>query len=424
MPPRIKTGAFVLEALNSISATYYFFYIFFLLKAHFGFGNRDNLVWAIGHGFVYLVASWFGGRIGQRRGYLRTIRTGFAAMAVAWTAAWLVHRAGLPPGLELPLQAILMVVATVGICLTWANLEAIVSEGEPPALLQKSIGIYNLVWSCASAVAYFTGGALIEWLGEPGLVLLIPAVMIAGQWLYATWLLTQPGAEEKPRPHPSRHASTEPAVGLRRPPVSPKAFLHMAWLANPCAYVAIHAAIPQIPLLAERLGLGAAQAGVFCSLWLFVRTGTFLVLWKWSGWHYRFRWLGASYVGMIVGFLFIFLSATFSQLTRPESLLLATVAQVIFGVSIGLIYYSSLFYSMDVGDTKGDHGGIHEAAIGAGIMGGPLVGAVAQFALPRQPDAPTWAVSAILLVGLSVLLSFRYRKPRPGTPVSASSRRK
>ncbi len=49
---------------------------------------------------------------------------------------------------------------------------------------------------------------------------------------------------------------------------------------------------------------------------------------------------------------------------------LAVVAQIAFGISVGLIYYSSLFYSMDVGETKGEHGGLHEAMIGAAPASG------------------------------------------------------
>lgn len=400
MPPRVQRGAFVLEALNSISATYYFYYVFFLLKERFAFGNRENLVWAIAHGFFYIFGSWYGGRLGQRRGYLRAVRWGLGIMAAAFGLAWLSGWAGLGPSVELRVQAVLMVVATGGICLTWPNLEAIVSEVPSRRTLQRHIGIYNLVWAGAGAFAYFTGGALVDALGARHLVLLIPSLLLVGQWLYATRLLRLPGADGAPHVHPA------PSDDVPREQSADRArvFLRMAWLANPCAYVAINAAVPQIPMLADRLGLGAAAAGVFCSLWLFVRAATFFLLWKWTAWHYRFRWLAAAYLGMIVGFLFIFLGAGLPGLSRTQALLVSSLAQVVFGISIGLVYYSSLYYSMDVGDTKGDHGGIHEAAIGAGIFGGPLVGALAQYARPDSPTAPTWAVSAVLLAGFVALI--------------------
>jgi MFS family permease len=81
------------------------------------------------------------------------------------------------------------------------------------------------------------------------------------------------------------------------------------------------------------------------------------------------------------------------------------LAQLVFGVAAGLIYYSSLFYSMDLGDTKGEHGGIHEAAIGVGNFAGPAVGAAALYFLPEYANSGVLAVSGLLLLGLGGLLT-------------------
>ena len=316
---RIKVGAFVLEGLNSIAATLYFYFVFWFLKAEFGFDSRENLMWAVGHGVVYVVSSVFGGRYGQRRGYLRALRVGFVGMALAFLTGWVVNRAGLGRAVEIPLQAALMVVATIAICFTWPNLEALVSEGEPTALLRRYIGIYNLVWSGAGSAAFFAGGAMIEKFGLRTVIFLIPGVMIAGQFVLLLALgggngVVAHGAS--PSPHGALGSETE----RHRSRVSPRAFLRMSWMANPCAYLAISTAVPLIPTLAERLGLDASAAGFFCSIWLFVRTATFVGLWQWSGWHYRFRWLAGSFVGMILGFLFIFLGASMPGLERATAL--------------------------------------------------------------------------------------------------------
>ncbi len=409
-PPRIKSGAFLLEGLNSVSATFYFYFVYWFLSRELGFGSRENLMWAVGHGAVYIFASLQGGRYGQRHGYLKAIMLGFAGMSACFLTGWVLHLAGLPRTTEIVLQATLMVLATISICFTWPNLEAIVSEGEPGHRLQRYLGIYNLVWSGAGALAYFVGGALVEAIGGRNLVLLVPGLMIAGQLVIALRLQrsTPLAAAVSHAPHGALGSEEE----RHRSPIPPRTFLIMSWIANPCAYVAINAAVPLIPSLAERLGLGAGAAGVFCSIWLFARTATFYALWRWNGWHYRFRWLVGAFLAMIAGFLFIFLSATFTSLPRPQILALASLAQILFGLGLGLIYYSSLFYSMDVGDTKGDHGGIHEAAIGAGIFGGPLVGAAAEFARPGSPTAAAWAVSAVLVIGLGTLVFLRTRATR------------
>jgi hypothetical protein len=87
------------------------------------------------------------------------------------------------------------------------------------------------------------------------------------------------------------------------------------------------------------------------------------------------------------------------------NLAVLVMAQIVFGCVAGLIYYSSLFYSMDLGDTKGEHGGIHEAAIGLGNFAGPAVGAASLYLLPQYANSGALAVSALLLLGLGGLLA-------------------
>jgi hypothetical protein len=137
----------------------------------------------------------------------------------------------------------------------------------------------------------------------------------------------------------------------------------MAWFANPFAYLTINTVVAFGPVIAKSLSLSPRYAGYFCSVWMFVRTASFVLLWLWPAWHYRFRWMVAAYLGMMFTFVSILLSPNVPALI---------LAQIGFGFSIGLIYYSSLFYSMDVGETKGEHGGFHEAAIGLGSSAGLL----------------------------------------------------
>ena len=131
----------------------------------------------------------------------------------------------------------------------------------------------------------------------------------------------------------------------------------MAWLANPFAYIGINTLIAVMPGIARRLELSTMLAGFWGSFWCFARLGTFVGLWLWPGWHYRFRWLLAAYLALVGAFITILLAPNLPVLVA---------AQIVFGGAIGLIYYSSLFYSMDSSETKGEHGGIHESAIGLG----------------------------------------------------------
>jgi hypothetical protein len=106
--------------------------------------------------------------------------------------------------------------------------------------------------------------------------------------------------------------------------------------------------------------------------------------------------------------------ASFAGLLLTPNIAVVVLAQIGFGLAVGLIYYSSLFYSMDVGSqTQGEHGGYHETLIGVGIFFGPAAGAAALRFAPAAPRAGIWAVCAVLLVG-GVALAVLWR--RAGCP--------
>ncbi len=389
---KVKNAAFVLEGLNSVSTTLYFNYLFFHMRAEFGFTNQGNLFLCAVNGAVYMAMAWFGGRVGQRRGYFTALGTGFTVMGVAMLVASRVR------SVEGCFAA--MVLWTLGMCFTWPNLEAVVSERESPLRLQRLLGIYNVVWAVSSGLANFVGGALLEKLGRES-IFLVPAGLHVVQLVILAWM--------RKTASPARKGDEEPAVssvGLSPEPerwrgsVPPETFLKMAWVANPFAYVAINGLIPVIPRLAERFELSPMFAGFVCSIWFFARAAAFLLLWHWTAWHYRFRWLAGSYVAVALSF------ATLLASTR---LWMLVAAQLVFGAGVALLYYASLFYSMDVGETKGEHGGIHETALGAGVFAGPALGAASLRFFPGSPNMNAWAVTLLLMGGFACLVVLRQR---------------
>jgi len=96
--------------------------------------------------------------------------------------------------------------------------------------------------------------------------------------------------------------------------------------------------------------------------------------------------------------------------------LVLVLAQIGFGLALGLIYSSSLFYSMDAGPARGHHGGIHEAAIGLGNMSGPLIGALAWEWVPQLPQGGTIAITCLLVAGGWILWRMRPQKPDSSLP--------
>ena len=387
---RFKPAYFLLEGMNSLAIVYYFYYFYFFMQKEFGFGNRANLTLAALNGAVYTVFSWLAGKLAQRFGYFAALKLGFGIMFCAWAVG---SRLASAPG-----HITVMLVTVVGMCFTWPILEALASEGEDMAGLARMVGIYNIVWAGTAAVSYFLGGALLQNLGMSSLFY-IPMTIALCQLALTFWLETKVrGAVEQPRAAEVSGSPPGPLAPEPKPRSEPRArmFLNMAWLANPFAYVAINTLIAATPGVARRLELSTMAAGFCCSLWCFSRFGAFVVLWRWTGWHYRFGWLLASYVALV---------ASFAAVLMAPNIAVLVLAEVFFGIAAGLAYYSSLFYSMDVGDAGSEHGGFHEAAIGAGNCAGPAVGAASLYVLPQFPNSGALAVSGLLLVGLAGLLA-------------------
>jgi predicted MFS family arabinose efflux permease len=329
----VKAVYFTFEGLSSFSTSLYSYYVYFLMRDEFGFGNKGNLAFAALNGLIYTISAWQAGRFAQRHGYFTALKIGFSVMSVALAAGSQLH------------SAAGVMVATgllnVGMCFLWPTIEALVSEGGNAITLPRAVGTYNVVWASTNALALFGGGTLVEAFGFK-VIFYVPLVLCLTQLAAVCWLEKRVTGTA-----PATHAEPAPASvpDPNRPSrAKAQAFLRMAWLANPFAYIAINTLIPELPGLATRFHLSPMVAGFACSLWGFVRFGTFLTLWYWTGWHYRFRWLVVAFALLIVSFAAI--------LTVPN-LAVLIAAQVFFGGAIGLIYYSSLFYSMDAGEARG-----------------------------------------------------------------------
>lgn len=382
---RFRAACFTLEGVGSFAVSFYFYYIYFFMRDHFGFDNKRNLAFAALMGLIYVFSAWQAGRFAQRCGYFTALKVGFIVMILS-----------LAVGSQLNFMfgvVLASAFVTIGQCFLWPTVEALVSEGEDAQGLPRTVGIYNVVWASTNALGLFVGGTLVEKFGFKTLFYL-PIALLLTQLVLTFWMekhvqgvagTAQPAPVPAPPPDPNRPSRAKA-----------RAFLHMAWLANPFAYIAINTFVPLLPGLAYRFQLTPMLAGFVCSLWGFVRLGVFFALWFWTGWHYRFRWLVTAFVTLIIVFVVI--------LTAPN-LAVLLVAQVFFGAAIGLIYYSSLFYSMDVSETKSEHGGIHEAAIGLGNFVGPAVGAASLQCFPHAPHSSAFAVSGLLLCGFAALLA-------------------
>lgn len=378
---RLNLYVYLLEGLNALSTAFYFNYLFFFLKSEYAFTNLQNLLVCALNGAVFIPCALLGGKYGQKHGYVNAFSLGTAIMIVALSISAFLS--------GIPALMVAMCVWTFGMCFTWPNLEALACDHVDPAKLPGIIGIYNVVWAGGGALAYFFGGGLAESLGWRS-IFWLPAIINVVQLAVALYL----------NPHWKQICARPVKVTGDIHESHPRGplFLKMAWIANPFAYIAINTVVPIFPTVAANFQLSPKFAGYFCSVWFFSRMFTFAILAIWPGWHYRFRYLILAYIGMVLCFAGVLLL---------DNLWAVIAVQVAFGWCLGLIYYSSLYYSMHVGDTKGEHGGAHEAAIGAGIFGGPAIGATSIALFPQQPHSSVIGVAVILAAGFVTLLLIR-----------------
>ena len=372
---------FFIELLTCFAAVYYSNFLFFYMKIRFGFGGLENLLVAAFSGLVYIVASWKCGAFAQRRGYHFSIFVGFSLCASAMVAGLLLHTACA--------QIIIFALWTIAVCFIWPAIEAIVCEGSGTKL-PDMVGFYNITWAGGGAIAYFTAGMLLERCGLQSLFW-IPLGIVTIEILLLTLILKFAKREIAP-------VAPGAVISDQGKPQNATHFMHLAWLANPLSYVAINTVIPLIPSLSAKLGLTTGAAGMVCSVWMFARFGAFVFLWRWTDWHYQFKWLAGAFFIMV---------ACFTAIVLASSVSLLLVAQIGFGLATGLIYYSSLYYSMNASEKKGAHGGLHEAMIGGGLFLGPACGAGAFAFLPSSANAGVWAVSGLLAMGFSAFLWIR-----------------
>ncbi len=389
---QFKLAVFTLEGLNAFATGLYFNWLFFFTERQLHFGVSENLKLVALHGLVYAGSSWLGGWFAHRVGNYRALKLGFSIMLAALGAGFFLNSSAA--------QIVVLLAWTFGVCFTWPTLQSLISEGESSSRMPRMAGIYNIVWSGVSAVSFFIGGALFEKLGVASMFW-VPVLIHLGQLGMVFWMER---TKVNVAHDPARQILPQPVLPVgQNNSVARKTFLRFALLTNPFAYVAINTAIPMIPEVANRFHLSPMWAGFFCSLWFFARMGAFILFWLWPGWHYRFGILLRAKILLVASFLGVLLA--------PQ-LWVMLLAQVIFGMSVGLIYYSSLYYSMEGGSSRksGRHGGLHEAMIGLGTFLGALVGASAKQFYPAVAGISIWSVAGLLLIGLCGLIWLRYRK--------------
>jgi len=277
----------------------------------------------------------------------------------------------------------------IGLGFFWPSIQAGMSEISAGANLGRDTRLLNMGWSAGKGIGMLGGGLLLPSIGGDGLA------MVAGAaWLACFFLLPRMG---QPGSH---HESVE--SDERRPGVAmQRAFLRGAWIANGLAYATAATLNHHLPKLLRESGIESGRFGTFLGLVFLTQTLVFFVVGPRRWWHYRVWPLAAIQLVLVAATIAVIRPTTFTAL-----LMLAPF----FGLALGFLYQSSLYYSLHAPAGRGAQAGIHEATLG--IFGAmvPLLGgfAVAGGGL----SAPFLVAAAAALGGLLLSLIWFARSRR------------
>lgn len=370
-------GYFLIEALNSSAATLFVLSIFFWTRRQLAFGDAANLWLGVVQGLGYMVFSRVGGWLADRLGYDRSMIRAVSLAACALPLLLLIRRPFTP--------YLVMALYTVSMAIFWAAAGAAVAHAPGRWSMPRRVAIYNIIWSLAGAVGFFASGALFDW--RPDAVIVLPVLLHLVQ--LAVMVRRRPDtATAGARPTAAPLAA---AVASARHP----RFMHAAWLANALGYYVVTSFGTLAPHVGERLGLTPRLTiWMTCAL-LLARGLAFLGFGWWEGWHYRLRWLISA---------ILLLPALLAVSFYVPHVGLVCASQAAMGVLLGLIYSSSLYYSLDQGASKAKATGRHEAMVGLGILAGPLIGVAGAHWVGGASGAKMVLLAVYLLVAAAGLM--------------------
>jgi MFS transporter, DHA1 family, multidrug resistance protein len=276
----------------------------------------------------------------------------------------------------------LLVLATVGgagLGLLWPPVQAWLGDlsGDDSRLLNHNLGIFNIAWTAGLMIGPLAGGAAWEhWQVN---AFLVPAG-IASLSLLAV-LLTPAGRHHEASDVPP--PQVEPAVV--------RAFMLMAW----CAVIATTFARGMIGAMFPRIGETLGYSPTLVGRIMFAVGAAQLIAFEAARLSSRWQYRRGPLVAMVVLTLLGQLLAQFTS-----SPWLFALSFFIIGGATSLTFVSGITYALHLSaEGRGLRAGIHEAVIGAGLVGGPLIGGLAaQYIDLKAPFGAGAVVCGLVLV--------------------------
>lgn len=364
--PTPLRAVFAFTFLNSLGGGVVTTGFAFLAESAYGFKAADNYLLGLGQGVTYIIGALGVGPVlslAMRRSPRVTARLVLAGLMAALAGLcllpWIIQHQG--KGSSWPFWVLVLgYSALTGVL--WPIVESYMSGGRSGAELRAATGMFNVVWSSALVVAYLAMAPLLE--GRPlEVVVGVGAVHLASAALLLAFA-------SKPAAHIAEHHVA--------PPENYPRLLGVFRMQLPTSYLFYSALTPFLPVACRSLEVEQGWQTPLASVWLGSRVATFVVMQRWHGWHGRWTTAWAGALMLLAGFAGAVLTPRLGGLAGREIGIAALgVTLAVFGVGMGVVYCSALYYALSVGQAEVDAGGKHEALIGLGYLGGPACGLLA-----------------------------------------------
>jgi hypothetical protein len=321
---------------------------------------------------------------------MRGLSDRVGSMPLLWIA--LVFQAGLAfPSLllagSLPALCLSGAAFGLGMSLFWPPLLRELALSSPGAMLWKCLGVFNVAWAAGGITGCYGGSRGYQDLGFRWTV--VSAIVVLAGILALTAFRSR------------RAATVAPAAPLEEVEQGKaRRFLHVGWAANFFAAFASGGLAYTMVHVGSGLSFSVTAVGAILASREIGRLTAFVCLRWWGGWHYS---LGCLAVIQLIAAGALIASGFVESAGAYFALFL------VFGLYLGLAYYSSVYYSLNLRSAEGRKSELHEGVLAVGLALGPFYCGMVGEAFPSWPGVVPFAAGIVLAAGLAVEVALARR---------------